>query len=99
LGKKLPPEQKELYRRTDEVLHYLWDPIGVAGSPGARDEYEYHLPRVFTLLTNGADAQEIADYLTSVERDSIGLDADAIKALRIAQILIDYRTWISDRPV
>jgi len=32
-------QEKELYRRTDEILHYLWDPIGVSDTPQARDEY------------------------------------------------------------
>jgi hypothetical protein len=97
MGKKLPPDERELYRRVDEVLHYLWDPIGVAGEPGARDEYEEYLPRVFSILTKGADEQEIAKYLISVERDSMGLEGNAAKALRTAEILIEYRTWISDR--
>ena len=50
MGQKLPPDQMELYRRVDEVLHYLWDPIGVAGAPEARDEYYSYLPHVFSLL-------------------------------------------------
>lgn len=94
MGKKLPPEQAELYRRTDEVLHYMWDPIGVAGSPGARDEYQEYLPTVFGLLTNGAGQQEIADYLLSVERHGMGLDGNPTNALQTADILIEYRTWI-----
>jgi hypothetical protein len=44
---KLLPHQDELYRRTDEVLHYIWDPIGVAGVPEARDEYDSYLPHAF----------------------------------------------------
>jgi hypothetical protein len=50
LGEKLPPQELELYKRCDEVLHYLWDPIGVAGAPGARDEYRSYLPNVFALV-------------------------------------------------
>ena len=36
----------ELHRRTDEVLHYIWDPIGVSGVPTARDEYSGYVPRL-----------------------------------------------------
>lgn len=98
MGKKLPPEQMELYRRTDEVLHYLWDPIGVAGSPGARDEYEGYLPTVFSLLTKGAGQEEIAEYLVSLERDRMGLEGNLPNAEQAAEILIEYRTWILANP-
>jgi hypothetical protein len=30
----------ELYRRVDEILYYVWDPIGLAASPAARNEYK-----------------------------------------------------------
>jgi|GEM_PF-7106682 len=34
----------ELHQRIDEILHYLWDPIGVAHVPDARDaDDEGHL--------------------------------------------------------
>jgi len=54
MGKMLPPKENELRQRTDEVLHYLWDPIGVAGAPGARDEYWSYLP---PLATRGSGAR------------------------------------------
>ena len=47
MGTKLEPHDEELYRRVDEVLHYIWDPIGVAGAPMARDEYYAYLPQIF----------------------------------------------------
>ena len=98
MGAKLTSEEVELYRRTDEVLHYLWDPIEVSGIPATRDEYEYHVPKVVTLLRQGSPAQEVAEYLVNVERDNMGLEPDPTKALRIAGILIEYRTWIAARP-
>ncbi len=35
MGRKLTDTELELYRRVDEVLYYVWDPIGVASSPAA----------------------------------------------------------------
>jgi hypothetical protein len=32
-------DDRDLYRMVDEILHYVWDPIGVAGEARARDEY------------------------------------------------------------
>ena len=55
LGRRMTTQDKELYRRCDEVLHYLWDPIGVKGCPGARDEYDSYVPQVFSLVLKGAD--------------------------------------------
>ena len=63
MDNKLPPEQAELVQRCDELLHYLWDPIGVAGSPGARDEYASYLPDLVDLLSNGSAQTPIEAYL------------------------------------
>ena len=46
MNKQLSPEHQELYGRVGEVLHYLWDPIGVSGVPQARDEYDSYVPQV-----------------------------------------------------
>lgn len=59
----LSSQDKELLRRIDEVLHYRWDPIGVAGVPQARDEYESYVPQVFQLLKETVDGRDVADYL------------------------------------
>jgi hypothetical protein len=37
---KLSPQDKRLLSRVEEILHYMWDPIAVAGEPQARDEYD-----------------------------------------------------------
>jgi hypothetical protein len=87
MGKKLSPAQNELYQRTDEILHYIWDPIGVSDSPYARDEYWSYLPHVFGLLVEGASDAEIAECLVSVAADSIGLTPDHEKAKEVAKIL------------
>lgn len=65
MGQKLEGREAELYKRCDEVLHYIWDPIGVSGEPGARDEYSSYLPKVFALVRDNATAEEIAKYLVS----------------------------------
>ncbi|MDP2523831.1 hypothetical protein Q8W30_14745 [Neptunomonas phycophila] len=46
MGKKLPPDQLELYKRIDEFLFYKWDSIGISDGDWARDEYQSYLPRV-----------------------------------------------------
>jgi hypothetical protein len=61
MGTKLEGSQLELYRRTDEILHYIWDPIGIGGSPGARDEYDDYLGHVFTLVNSGSLRKKFAN--------------------------------------
>jgi hypothetical protein len=97
MGSRLPPEELELYKRCDEVLHYIWDPIGVAGAPGARDEYESYLPQVFKLLRGGAERDEIADYLVRVETESMGMATGRTRAQNAATVLVEWRDWIAGR--
>lgn len=100
MGQRLSPEQAELYRRVDEVLHYMWDPIGVAGTPEARDEYHSYLPHVFSLLVHHAPESEIVSFLTKTETETMGLsNSQRVQehAAKIVQILIRYRDVISKK--
>ena len=52
-------KQDEVFRaRVDEVLHYLWDPIGVSGVPAARDEYESYAGVVFSMVKRQASEDD-----------------------------------------
>ncbi len=98
MGEKLPPFEMALYHRTDEILHYIWDPIGVAGEPFARDEYHGYLPRTFALLTTSdAIAESIASYLGEVSTQRMGLSADSARDLKVAQLLIDIKTELEEK--
>ena len=71
MGEKLNPQEMELYRATDEVLHYIWDPIGISDEPNARDEYWSYLPRVFKLLTDETPNEVVVEYLLRIESERI----------------------------
>lgn len=94
MGQKLTNREVELLKRCDEVLHYVWDPIGVSGAPGARDEYDSYLPQVFARVRDNVDAKEIAKFLTEVETRSMGLRASTEHALTVAEVLLEWRDWI-----
>jgi hypothetical protein len=94
MGKKLPPNELALYKRCDEVLHYLWDPIGVAGSPGARDEYASYLPQVFKMLKEGLSEEHITEYLIEIH-SYMGMSPDSVCAKATAEVLINWRDWIA----
>jgi hypothetical protein len=98
MGQKLNPYEQALYQRTDELLHYLWDPIGVAGCPQARDEYYAYLPQVFGMLLEGKVEDEIASYLTRVEDERMGLnttEATKANAAQVAAFLVDWRETLA----
>lgn len=92
---KLSPPDLALYRATDEVLHYLWDPIGIATVPQARDEYHGYLPRVFGMIKNGSNEEEIADFLGSIVVERMGLAARPDHDRSIARHLLDWRAATS----
>jgi hypothetical protein len=94
MGRKLAPRETELYKRCDEVLHYIWDPIGVAGAPGARDEYESYLPQVFARVRDEADPEEIVKYLVSIGEQNMGMPQNRERASVAVDVLIEWREWI-----
>ena len=86
----------ELYRRVEEVLHYLWDPIGVSAVPEARNEYDSYLSTVFSLLTSGAGTEQMADYLESVATERMGFSmapGSREHTRKVAAILQSWREY------
>ena len=83
----------ELSRRVGEILHYRWDPIGVADAPEARDEYDGYLPQITGMLIRGAGKQEIAKQLTTISTENMGLSntpAGRKRDQEIAELLIAH---------
>ena len=91
MNNQLSTSEKELYRRVDEILFYVWDPIGIYDIPMARDEYQSYLPKVFKLLLNDSKDHEISSYLNKVESDSMGLSEKSKKSLDVARLLIETK--------
>jgi hypothetical protein len=91
MGNRLSPKDQALSTAVDEILHYVWDPIGVCCLPQARDEYHGYLPHVFGLLRNGAGEEGIAAYLGQVASDRMGLSANPQHAREVASVLVDWR--------
>src|SRR5688572_16746003 len=54
------PDENELFRRIDEVLYYVWDPMDVRGIPAARDEYRAWAPEIYTLVTSDLSADQLS---------------------------------------
>jgi len=100
MAQRMSPHQSELYRRVDEILHYLWDPIGIAGIPEARDEYNSYASPVFSRLVNPSENGEIANYLIKIEGEWMGLSVSQKardRAAEIEDILKNYKEVIYER--
>ena len=94
MKKKLTQQEKKLYRRIDEVLHYLWDPIGIAGEPQARDEYHSYLPLVFRRVLENQPKEKITVFLAEIEESIMGSSQDKKKTLMIAELLLKTKETI-----
>lgn len=93
----MTPLDVELQQRIDEVLHFIWDPILVAGMPAARDEYRGYSPVVFAMIKEGADETEIGTYLSNVAAEKMGLKQIPGKSAEVAAILIDWRDTLKEK--
>ena len=97
MGQQSSPYEQELWRRVDEVLHYVWDPAGVSNSPVARNDYDDYLPAVFELLRDGAVEDTIAAHLDALEENDFGLEADSEMTGHVADILTEWRELLCDK--
>jgi CubicO group peptidase (beta-lactamase class C family) len=100
MSQQLSPEHQELYRRVDEVLHYLWDPIGISDVPEARDEYHGYLPHVFSLLVRKVSPQELTDFLDHTATQTMGLNdtpRGRERSKEVVEILEKWREVIHER--
>jgi len=98
MKQNLSASELALYSAIDEVLHYIWDPIGVASCPQARDEYHGYLSEVYTLISDGSNVNAIAHYLTQVTTARMGLSENVEHDLKIAHILIEWKACLAVHP-
>jgi hypothetical protein len=89
-------DDNELSKRVDEVLFYVWDPIGVADQPYARGEYESYVPRVRQLVEENDEVRPISSYLASIVRDQMGLSPNKKRCDYAAELLLEHKRAIKD---
>jgi hypothetical protein len=84
-------EQKQLYKRIDEILWNDWDPIGVNDIENVRDEYQSYTPHIFSLTIQGADKTQIAEHLYKIETINMGLSGNMQHCENIAQKILEAK--------
>lgn len=89
-----------LAARVGEILHWDWDPIGVAGVPQARDEYDGYVPQVVQMLIDGKKKEDVARHLYQIEGESMGLTVSSRPSdhvEEVAETLMDHFEWLEEK--
>lgn len=94
MKQKLSPEEKNLYKRIDEILFYRWDPIGISDSDWPRNEYKTYVPQVFRIALENDDPEPITEYLCKVETDYLDMKGRKNFNMRIAEQILDIKNAI-----
>ena len=58
MGTKFEGKELIIYKRIDEIIYKVWNPIGIEGLPN--DEYHTYIPAIYALKKSGEDAKIIA---------------------------------------
>lgn len=65
-----------------------WDPLQVQSEPHASDEYDSYANAVVKFAREN-NVQSLRDYLTSIERNSMGIGVDVAKNESVARLIIE----------
>ncbi|MBO1520774.1 hypothetical protein [Oceanisphaera pacifica] len=77
----------QLVCRIDEVLFYIWDPIGVSGSNLPRDEYSRYTEQAFELALAHSSHTPLANYLTEFVTEHIGMPENKANDAKVAELI------------
>jgi hypothetical protein len=94
--------QKAAFRRVDEILHYVWDPIGVCKIPQARNEYQSYVPKVAGFLLERKKKEELEAYLHWLATEHMGLsdtNEGRTHTKEVVDILFDHFEWMQKEPI
>ncbi len=94
------PQNRDRTRALQRELrtHLLdWDPIGVAGSPEAQDEYDCLVSPLLHRLHDGESAAGIATWLSNELRERFGMRADPARESALAETLVAWWDRTTER--
>jgi|SRR6185437_4244876 len=80
-------------RELRRILMEEWDPIRVRGIPEAADEYDGYLGPLGSRLREGASVDAVAEYLTEVEEDRMGLGESPVARERNTALAARLLVW------
>ena len=88
-------KRRELLNRVDEVLYYIWDPIGVSDEPCARGEYSSYALSILNFVIS-EDIEKIVDKLSEIETKLMGMPTSTEKNKKVAERLIRDKYAINE---
>lgn len=62
-----------VWEAIDRILWEEWDPIGVNADDAAKGEYSEYVGLVIRILQSGADAKDVAAFLSKLQIERMGL--------------------------
>lgn len=89
-------DKNELYWRVDEVLFYVWDPIGVGLTPYARGEYKSYVLRVLKLVEKNDKIEPISSFLAKVAGEYMEVTPDKERCDFTAELLLEHKKAIKE---
>jgi hypothetical protein len=89
-------QKQQLMYRIDEILYYLWDPIGVNDSPGARDEYTSYADSVWRMALGGKTESELSDYLTGIVTSRMELEPRKESDDSVAALIMSWKEYFEN---
>jgi hypothetical protein len=78
-----PSEWRDWWMRqgSDELLELLllwWDPLDVRGTSEEEGAYDRYLGPIASMLEHGCSVEELAEFLSTVRAERMGLHKDAV---------------------
>ena len=70
-----------------------WDPLLVMAL-APKDEYDAYAPPIVTLVTEGANAWRVAQHLTKLQSDQLGVTATPAESLKVATEIVEALTLL-----
>jgi hypothetical protein len=87
-------DRDELERRIDEVLFYIWDPIGVGPNPDARTEYRSYAKTILKFLSDNPDRHAVQKYLCEIEAGMLAQPANERRAEEVVELIMSHKKAI-----
>ena len=63
----------EIFDSIRQVLLRDWDPIGIRGNDGLRDEYDAYIAPIYRILVGSRSRDELIGCLQRLEEEEIGI--------------------------
>jgi hypothetical protein len=89
MKQKLSPEERNFYKRVDEILFYRRDPIGISDSDWPRNEYKTYVPQVFRIALKNDEPELVAEYLCKIETDYLDMKGRKYFNMRVAELILE----------